>query len=70
MKEALQRACVNIASITDKVLNIRCQVLHLLNTSEELPNPLTAEIIDKGQAQPPEVSKHFFRVYFTGSSKQ
>ena len=40
MKEALQRACAGMTSITDAALNICYKVSHLLNTSEELDRSL------------------------------
>ena len=56
--------------ITEAALIIRSAVLALRRTCKQLPDPLTPGALAEGQAEPPDVLKHFFTVLFTGSGKQ
>ena len=56
-------------TVPDLALQIRSSIQKLRSSSIDLPNPLTAEALIKGQAEPPKDLLQFFRVLYTGSEK-
>ena len=62
-------ASSNDFKVTETALLIRSAIQRLRATSNSLPYPVTPEALKAGQADPPEVLKHFFTVLFSGTEE-
>lgn len=66
---ATKRALFDSHSIIESAWYLRRLVKDIERQSEELPDKLTADILSKGQGDPPEDLVTFFTVLYTGSVK-
>ena len=64
---AIQYASSVECKISEAALHLRSAIMALKRHTEDLPHPLTAEALAKGQAFPPEILLQFYRVLYTGS---
>ena len=65
---AIKRANFDQNSIVEAAYYLRNLVKHVEKNSENLPEPLSADALAKGQAEPPDYLIRFFTVLCTGST--
>ncbi|MCG7875152.1 MAG: hypothetical protein N0C90_02335 [Candidatus Thiodiazotropha endolucinida] len=68
VKYALEQASNKDAKIVEAALHLRALILDARNKCVDFPYPVTADILAKGQAEPPELLLKFFKVLYTGST--
>jgi hypothetical protein len=65
---AIKRALFDHNSIIEAAFHLRSLIKGIERTQKNLPDQLTADILSKGQGEPPEDLLTFFRVLYTGST--
>lgn len=58
------------SKVTETAYQLRNAILQLAKKHPDLPNPLTVDALQAGQANPPEILTHFFKILYTGSSNK
>ena len=64
---AIRRATFDEHNLKETAFYLRSLIIATMSEHNELPNPLTAEALAKGQTDTPEPLLQFFRLVFSGS---